>query len=120
MTMGVLRAFNEHGRRVPDDVSLVGFDDIPESGYLSPPLTTVRQPFDTVGRRSLQTLLSEIETGQAVLDRVVISPELVIRESTARPRSDVSGVVSSLDPAIGASSRTLWRAEGEVKCGGWR
>jgi DNA-binding LacI/PurR family transcriptional regulator len=87
MALGVLRAFNEHGRRVPDDVSLVGFDDIPESGYFSPPLTTVRQPFDTVGRRSLQTLLSEIESGQAVAERVVIAPELIVRESTARPPS---------------------------------
>jgi DNA-binding LacI/PurR family transcriptional regulator len=85
MALGVLRALNEHGRRVPDDISLVGFDDIPESEYFSPPLTTVRQPFDTVGRRSLQTLLSEIETGQAVSGRVVIAPELVVRESTAPP-----------------------------------
>jgi DNA-binding LacI/PurR family transcriptional regulator len=83
MALGVLRALNEHGRRVPDDVSLVGFDDIPESGYFSPPLTTVNQPFDTVGRRSLQTLLSQIETGQAVVDRVSIPPELVVRQSTA-------------------------------------
>ena len=87
MALGVLRALNEHGRRVPNDVSLVGFDDIPESGFFSPPLTTVRQPFDMVGRRSLQTLLSEIESGQAVAGRVVIAPELIIRESTARPAS---------------------------------
>jgi DNA-binding LacI/PurR family transcriptional regulator len=82
MALGLLRALHEHGRRVPDDVSLVGFDDIPESGYFSPPLTTIRQPFDTVGRRSLQTLLSQIETGQAVIGRVVIAPELIVREST--------------------------------------
>lgn len=85
MALGLLRAFNEHGRRVPDEVSLAGFDDIPESEYFSPPLTTVRQPFDTVGRRSLQTLLSQIESGQAVVERVVIAPELIVRESTAPP-----------------------------------
>jgi DNA-binding LacI/PurR family transcriptional regulator len=86
MALGVLRALNEHGRRVPDDVSLVGFDDIPESGYFSPPLTTVRQPFDTVGRRSLQTLLTQIESGRVSSGRVVIQPELILRESTAPPR----------------------------------
>ncbi|HST84320.1 MAG TPA: LacI family DNA-binding transcriptional regulator [Kineosporiaceae bacterium] len=88
MALGVLRALNEHGRRVPNDVSLVGFDDIPESGFFSPPLTTVRQPFDMVGRRSLQTLLAEIESGQPAVGRVVIAPELIVRESTARPSSN--------------------------------
>jgi DNA-binding LacI/PurR family transcriptional regulator len=87
MALGVLRALNEHGKRVPDDVSLVGFDDIPEAEFYSPPLTTVRQPFDTVGRRSLKALLSEIETGRAVKARVVIPPELIVRESTAAPSS---------------------------------
>jgi DNA-binding LacI/PurR family transcriptional regulator len=87
MALGVLRALHEHGRRVPTDVSLVGFDDIPESGYFTPPLTTVRQPFDMVGRRSLQTLLSQIESGRTIVGRVVIAPELIVRESTAPPKS---------------------------------
>ena len=43
MALGVLRALREHGRRVPEDISVVGFDDIPESAYFAPPLTTVRQ-----------------------------------------------------------------------------
>jgi len=86
MALGVLRALHEHGRRVPEDISLVGFDDIPESGYFSPPLTTVRQPFDTVGRLSLDVLLDQIESRQLGPSPVVIPPELIVRESTAVPR----------------------------------
>ena len=85
MAVGLLRALHEQGRRAPDDVSVVGFDDIPEAGYLTPPLTTIRQPFDTIGRRGLEALLSQIEPGRADDRRVVIEPELVVRESTAAP-----------------------------------
>jgi DNA-binding LacI/PurR family transcriptional regulator len=85
MALGVLRALGERGRRVPDDVSVVGFDDIPEAGYFAPPLTTVRQPFDQVGRRSVGTLIAQIESGPAQLDQETIAPELVVRQSTAPP-----------------------------------
>jgi len=85
MALGVLRALGEHRRRVPEDISVVGFDDIPESAYFAPPLTTVRQPFDAVGRRSLQSLLAQIEAGQNSAERVVIAPELVVRASTGPP-----------------------------------
>jgi DNA-binding LacI/PurR family transcriptional regulator len=88
MAVGVLRALRENGRALPGDISVVGFDDIPESGYFSPPLTTVRQPFEEVGRRSLKALLAQIETGEHVPERLVIAPELVIRESSAPPRAD--------------------------------
>lgn len=85
MAVGVLRALRESGRALPGDVSVVGFDDIPEAGYFSPPLTTVRQPFEEVGRRSLKALLAQIDTGDTTPDRQVIEPELLIRESTANP-----------------------------------
>ncbi|MCE0535160.1 LacI family DNA-binding transcriptional regulator [Kineosporia rhizophila] len=85
MAVGVLRALRENGRDLPGDISVVGFDDIPEAGYFSPPLTTVRQPFEEVGRRSLKALLAQIETGESVPERLVIEPELVIRESSAPP-----------------------------------
>ncbi|MBT0770641.1 LacI family DNA-binding transcriptional regulator [Kineosporia sp. J2-2] len=86
MAVGVLRALRENGRDLPGDISVVGFDDIPEAGYFSPPLTTVRQPFEEVGRRSLKALLAQIGSGDADHGRVVIAPELVVRESTAPPR----------------------------------
>jgi DNA-binding LacI/PurR family transcriptional regulator len=84
MALGVLRAFNEASVRVPDDVSVVGFDDQPESGYFTPPLTTVRQDFEELGRRCMDAMLKEIEAGAPVSSTVVI-PELVRRESTAAP-----------------------------------
>jgi DNA-binding LacI/PurR family transcriptional regulator len=84
MALGILRAFNEAGVRVPDDVSVVGFDDQPEAGYFTPPLTTVRQDFEELGRRCMDAMLKEIEAGAAVTSTVV-TPELVLRASTAAP-----------------------------------
>jgi DNA-binding LacI/PurR family transcriptional regulator len=88
MALGVLRAMHEHGRRVPEDVSVVGFDDIPEAPFFLPPLTTVRQDFDEVGNRSVRLLLRMIETGEQVPSAPRVEPELIVRESTdvARPR----------------------------------
>jgi LacI family transcriptional regulator len=69
---------------VPEHISLVGFDDIPEAAYFTPPLTTVRQRFDEVGSRALRLLLERIEGGTPRGDTV--APELVVRASTAPPR----------------------------------
>ncbi|MFC7328974.1 LacI family DNA-binding transcriptional regulator [Marinactinospora rubrisoli] len=87
MALGLLRAFNEAGVRVPDDVSVVGFDDIPEAEFLTPPLTTVWQDFTQVGERSIEVLLAQID-GPArhggEPPRVVVPARLVTRASTAR------------------------------------
>lgn len=85
MTLGLLRLMHECGRRVPQDVSLVGFDDIPEAAYFTPPLTTIRQDFAEMGRRSLRLLLGEIESGTRSTRRETVAPELVVRSSTAAP-----------------------------------
>ncbi|HUZ21234.1 MAG TPA: LacI family DNA-binding transcriptional regulator [Acidimicrobiales bacterium] len=85
MALGLLRALRERGRRVPEDVSVVGFDDIAESEFFTPPLTTVRQDFDEVGRRCLGFLLERLDSGSRSVERVVIPPELVVRQSTAAP-----------------------------------
>jgi len=82
MALGVLRALHEHNRRVPEDVSVIGFDDIPEAAFFMPPLTTVRQDFDQVGRASLNLLLDQIDSGARSNARVVIQSELVVRAST--------------------------------------
>lgn len=88
LAMGLLRAFWERGVRVPDDVSLVGFDDIDGSGFLVPALTTVRQPFRAVGEAAMSALLehwsaeAEEDAGGLIS---VIPPELVVRDSTAAP-----------------------------------
>ena len=84
MALGLLRAFNEAGVRVPDDVSVVGFDDQPESGYFTPPLTTVRQDFEELGRRCMNVMLGALKGG-SVAGTVVVEPELVVRSSTSAP-----------------------------------
>lgn len=83
MALGVLRAIQEAGREIPDRVSVVGFDDIPEAPYLMPPLTTIRQDFDEVGSRSLRLLLTRIETGERVAGGSLVQPQLVLRASTS-------------------------------------
>jgi DNA-binding LacI/PurR family transcriptional regulator len=87
MALGVLHALHERGLRVPDDVSVVGFDDIPEAAYLIPALTTVRQDFDELGRRGVR-LLVDLMDGRTSDDqnRPRVSPALVARHSTASPR----------------------------------
>ena len=84
MALGVLRALNEAGRGIPGDISVIGFDDIPEASYFTPPLTTVRQDFGELGRRGLQLLVAAIEEGgRRGQGRVLVAPELVLRRSTA-------------------------------------
>ena len=86
LALGILRALHERGRRVPEDVSVIGFDDVPEAAYYIPPLTTVRPDFDAVAAASLDLLLAQIDSGHRLGDRRVITPRLVLRESVAPPR----------------------------------
>src|SRR4051812_43584877 len=83
--LGLLRAFSEHGRRVPHDVSVVGFDDVPEAAYFIPPLTTVRPDFDAVAQAGLDLLLAQLADEATPPTRVVIAPTLVERSSVAPP-----------------------------------
>ena len=85
MALGLLRALGEHGRAVPSDVSVVGFDDIPESAYFLPPLTTVRQDFGELGRQALRLLVDRIAGRPVPGTRLPVAPELIVRASAARP-----------------------------------
>jgi len=86
IALGLLRALSEHGRRVPDEISIVGFDDVPQAAYYTPPLTTVRPDFDAVATASVELLLAQIESGTSDLAaRRTIAPTLVIRDSVAPP-----------------------------------
>ncbi|MFC4505266.1 MULTISPECIES: LacI family DNA-binding transcriptional regulator [Streptomyces] len=88
MAIGLIRALTEAGRRVPEDVSVVGFDDIPVAAYVSPPLTTVRQPFDAVAQEGLKRLVHAIENpGADALPTSNPPVDLIIRASTAPPPS---------------------------------
>jgi DNA-binding LacI/PurR family transcriptional regulator len=84
IALGVLRALHEAGRKVPEEVSVVGFDDMPDSGYFLPPLTTVHQDFAELGRLSLALLLEHM-AGPELPAHVLVTPELVVRSSTAPP-----------------------------------
>jgi DNA-binding LacI/PurR family transcriptional regulator len=84
MALGVLHALHERGRAVPDEVSVVGFDDVPEAAYLWPALTTVNQEFSTLGRRAVDLTLRAL-AGEAEPATDLIAPELVVRGSTAAP-----------------------------------
>jgi DNA-binding LacI/PurR family transcriptional regulator len=83
MALGLLRALAEHGRHVPGDVSVVGFDDVPEAAFFLPPLTTVRQDFGELGRRAVHLLLDRISGGHELQPTRPIAPELVVRASAA-------------------------------------
>src|SRR4051794_22386593 len=92
MAVGLIRALLEAGLRVPEDVSVVGFDDIPVSAYVTPPLTTVRQPFDAVAREGLRLLVQAIEKPDDEPAPASDPPvELVVRASTAPPRDQWGG-----------------------------
>lgn len=80
MAQGLLLALHERGRRVPEDFSIVGFDDVPEAAYMIPPLTTMRQDFDALGRRAVDTLLARI-AGTDTPSSVPIVPQLITRRS---------------------------------------
>jgi DNA-binding LacI/PurR family transcriptional regulator len=82
--LGLLRALPELGRDVPGDVCVVGFDDIPEAEFFTPPLTTVRQDFNEMGRRALHLLLAEISTGTRSRTRAIVPAQLIERDSTRR------------------------------------
>ncbi|MBB4930350.1 DNA-binding LacI/PurR family transcriptional regulator [Lipingzhangella halophila] len=88
MALGALRALGEAGVRVPGDVSVVGFDDVPEAEFFAPPLTTVAQDFNEVGQRSIALLVSLLEASggpgaQPIRD--VVPARLITRQSTANP-----------------------------------
>ncbi|MDX3075407.1 LacI family DNA-binding transcriptional regulator [Streptomyces sp. NPDC088354] len=88
MALGVLRALNERGRRVPEDVSVVGFDDIPEAASFMPPLTTIHQDFAEVGRRCVEGVLRQIRDDVAEQGTTLVPTRLVVRGSTAPPPAD--------------------------------
>src|SRR5579863_109800 len=82
--IGAIRAIQEQGLRVPQDISVIGFDDIPAAAFNTPSVTTVRQPLNRMGEVAAQSLLERIEGKKEYPDEIAIEPELVVRESTAK------------------------------------
>lgn len=91
MALGLLRALHERGRRVPEDVSVIGFDDIPEASSFLPPLTTLHQDFAEVGRLCVEAVLRNMRLGGAQRGTTLVPTRLVPRSSTAPPKGHGTG-----------------------------
>jgi LacI family transcriptional regulator len=87
MALGCLFAFNQAGLRVPDDVALAGFDDIPLARYVHPALTTMRVDIASLGGRALRALLARTNSTTAQPAEPLLLPELIVRASTVPTRS---------------------------------
>lgn len=85
MALGLIHGLFTRGVRVPEDISVVGFDDLPDARHFLPPLTTVRQDFHALGALAMTSLLAALEEGTAP-EYGMIEPELIVRDSTAAPR----------------------------------
>ncbi len=83
--IGAIRSFRDHGVRVPEDVSVIGFDDIQAAAFHTPALTTIRQPLNSMGNTAARMLLDRIRGGSQFPDEMPIVPELIVRESTMPP-----------------------------------
>jgi DNA-binding LacI/PurR family transcriptional regulator len=88
MALGAMRALHERGLRIPEDVSIVGFDDMPEAAFFEPPLTTIQQNFALLGENSIIYLVECIEKPDTLAERRLITPRFVQRLSTAAPPQD--------------------------------
>ena len=86
MAMAAMDAVRERGLRVPEDVSILGFDDIPQASLVRPALSTVRQPLEQMGRVATQMLLEILKNPDGKLDRIELPTELILRDSTAKPK----------------------------------
>jgi LacI family repressor for deo operon, udp, cdd, tsx, nupC, and nupG len=83
LALGAIRAVRRLGRRVPEDVSIVGYDDSAFMNCTDPPLTTVRQPIEAMGQAAVDLLVSQMTGGGVLTDELLFEPELVVRGSTA-------------------------------------
>ena len=86
MAMGAIRAAHECGRRVPEDISIAGYDDMPFAASSNPPLTTIRQPVQQCGAIAAQTLIDMIDRPSATHHHIILPTELVIRSSCGSPK----------------------------------
>jgi len=92
VAIGALHAITDHGLRVPEDISLVGVDDIEISQHLNPPLTTIHQPLDHLSQQAVEMLIGLIRDEPPPESAVLLEPELIVRRSTARPRTEATSL----------------------------
>lgn len=87
--IGAIRALQDVSLRVPDDVSVIGFDDIKAAAYTMPRLTTINQPLEKIGRIATQSLLNRIHDTMPPRDEITVEPELIVRDSTGPVKSQL-------------------------------
>ncbi|HWW11638.1 MAG TPA: substrate-binding domain-containing protein, partial [Brevundimonas sp.] len=110
MAVGALLALQDAGLRVPEDIALVGFDDIPLASLVRPALTTLKINIAETGRRALQRLVDSIQaTGEIAADCEVIRPELVVRPSSVAPTSPETR--SADDRSLATAGETISKGE---------
>jgi LacI family transcriptional regulator, galactose operon repressor len=88
MAMGVMDAVRNRGLRIPEDVSIIGFDDIPQASLIHPAMTTINQPLEKMGRVATQMLLDLLQHPEKVAGRIELPTQLVVRDSCSSPRPD--------------------------------
>lgn len=91
MAMGAMDAVRNRGLSIPDDISILGFDDIPQAELVRPALTTVRQPLEKMGRIATQMLLDKLKNPDKTTNRIELPTELIVRSSTSAPKMDRAG-----------------------------
>jgi LacI family transcriptional regulator len=101
MAIGALHAIHDSGLSVPDDVAVVGFDDLPASERSSPPLTTLRQPISRIGETLIKILLDQIDTETPEPVRKLIPTELIIRESSSSSPTPETRIAAGVKEAVG-------------------
>jgi len=82
LALGAILALSERGLQVPDDVSIIGFDDTPEAAFFMPPLTTIRQGYEALGRQAIQYMMELIKNPETPAHQRVLMPQLIERKST--------------------------------------
>ncbi len=101
MAIAAMQAIKDSGRRVPDDVAVIGFDDLPTARESRPSLSTVRQPIQAMGREMVRLLLQQIKDPGSAPDEVIFATELVLRGSTGdvcgAPEDDASIATPAAD-----------------------
>ncbi len=108
IAIGVLTALWQLGMRIPEDVSVVGFDDISLASVITPPLTTVHQPIDVISRVAVELMVEMIEDPGGARKDVVLPTSLVVRDSSAPPRSEGRGPwVGDTPNSLSAQGRCL-------------
>lgn len=107
MAMGAMDAIRERGLRVPDDVAVLGFDDIPQASLVRPALTTIQQPLEKMGRVATQMLLDRLEAPGSPIQRIELPTKLIIRDSCCPAQKTTAALHTIHDTQGGGKAEAL-------------